>query len=189
MTIDPVGRLRAAIFVTGNPGKLAEAERLCGVEIQAADIDLPEIQSLDIEEVLRAKATEAFQRLRQPVVVDETALELAAFNGFPGVLIKWMLQSLGAEGLARSARDLGDPRASAKCGLLYRSEDRELFAQGVTNGQLVVPPRGEGGFGWDSVFQPDGHDLTYAELSGPAKDSISHRGLAWRNLKARLGHL
>jgi len=174
--------LRGAVLVTGNPGKLAEARRLCEVQLRAAEIDLPEIQSLDIRTVLRAKAIEAFDRLQRPVLVDETALELAALNGFPGALVKWMLDSVGAEGIARTARSLGDTRATARCALLYYTANQQVFAEGATDGHLVLPPRGDLGFGWDSIFQPDGHELTYAEISGATKDRISHRGKAWRTL-------
>jgi len=174
--------LRGATLVTGNSGKLAEARRLCGLELQAADIDLPEIQSLDIREILHAKAMAAFQRLRQPLVVDETALELAALNGFPGVLVKWMLDAVGADGIARTAMSLGDSRATARCALLYYTGERKVFAEGVTHGQLVLPPRGDAGFGWDPIFRPDDHHQTYAEISGTEKDRISHRGRAWRSL-------
>ena len=68
-------RLIEAVLVTGNRGKLTEARRLCGVAIEATEIDLPEIQSLDIEEILRAKAVEAYRTIARPVIVDETALE------------------------------------------------------------------------------------------------------------------
>lgn len=189
MPSDAVQLLQGVTFVTGNPGKLAEARRLCGVDLRAVEIDLPEIQSLDIREVLRAKAAAALQRLQRPVVVDETALELAALNGFPGVLIKWMLHSVGAEGIGLTAQSLGDMRATARCGLLYLAGEQEVFAEGTTDGQLVLPPRGDAGFGWDPIFQPDDHDKTYAELSGPEKDHLSHRGLAWRHLVQRLGEI
>ena len=186
MPDDAVHLLQGAILVTGNPGKLAEARRLCEVELQAAAIDLPEIQSLDIREILKAKAVTAFDRLQRPLVVDETALELAALNGFPGVLVKWMLESVGAEGIARTAQSLGDKHATARCALLYFTGDREVYAEGATDGQLVLPPRGGSGFGWDPIFQPDHQDLTYAEISGAAKDRISHRGKAWRQLTQHL---
>lgn len=178
--------LSQAVFVTGNPGKLEEAQRLCGLDLEAVEVDLPEIQTLEIQQVLQAKAVAACRILDRPVIVDETGLELAALNGFPGVLVKWMLQSVGAEGLARTAHRLGDERATARCALLYYTRNRSVFAEGVTSGRLVLPARGAQGFGWDPVFQPDGHALTYAELRGPEKDLISHRGIAWRNLKERL---
>ena len=175
-----------AILVTGNPGKLAEARRLCGIDLQATPVDLPEIQSLDMGEVLRAKAFEAFRILEQPVIVDETGLELAALGGFPGCLVKWMLQAIGAEGIARTAHALADPRATARCALLCFDGECEVLAEGTTEGTLVLPARGGNGFGWDPIFQPDGLDQTFAELSGTEKDAISHRGAAWRQLMDQL---
>jgi inosine triphosphate pyrophosphatase len=174
------------VLVTGNPGKLAEAQRLSTIELEAIGVELPEIQSLDIREVLRAKARAAYQRIGRPVIVDETALELAAFNGFPGVLVKWMLQAIGAEGIGQTAESLGDSRATARCALLLYTPSAEIYAEGTTCGRLVVPPRGDEGFGWDPVFQPEGLQRTFAELSGPEKDRISHRGRAWRLLESRL---
>jgi non-canonical purine NTP pyrophosphatase (RdgB/HAM1 family) len=174
--------LGKATLVTGNPGKIEEARRLCGFDMKASALDLPEVQSLNIEEVLRAKAHKAFGQLETPIVVDETGLELVALNGFPGCLVKWMLEAVGADGLAQTAYSLGDPRATARCALLYFDGKHEVLAEGTTSGSLVRPPRGGGGFGWDPVFQPDGYELTFAELSGPEKDAISHRGAAWHQL-------
>lgn len=178
----------AYVLVTGNPGKIAEARRLAGAELEAVDMDLPEIQSLDLLEVLRQKGDEAWNRIARPLVVEEAGLDLAALGGFPGPLVKWMLAAAGETGLARTALALGDPRATARCALYYRDETRILIAEGSTAGTLVLPARGTGGFGWDPVFQPDGCDRTFGELSGPEKDRFSHRGRAWRDLLARLRH-
>ncbi len=183
------GTLDDLTLVTGNPNKLEEARRITGVEIEGVEIDLPEIQSLHLEEVLRAKADEAWRRVGRPVVVEETGLELVAMNGFPGPLVKWMLDAIGPEGIARTAIALGDPRAIARCQLLVRDGERTLFAEGSTEGILVLPARGDAGFGWDPVFQPDGHDLTYAELGREIKDRIGHRGRAWSALLVDLPSL
>ncbi|MCZ6508443.1 MAG: non-canonical purine NTP pyrophosphatase, partial [Acidobacteria bacterium] len=64
----------------------------------------------------------------------------------------------------------------------YRVGEREVAAEGVTAGTLVLPPRGEHGFGWDPVFLPDGESRTYGELADADKDRLSHRGRAWRRL-------
>lgn len=174
------------VLVTGNPGKVVEARRLCGLELEAVEIDLPEIQSLNLRDVVRAKAAEAWRRVGRPLVVEEVGLELAALNGFPGPLVKWMLDAMGAEGIAAAVRRLGDPRATARALLLLKTADDEILAEGATSGELVVPGRGEGGFGWDPVFRPSGQDLTYGELSPEEKDRLSHRGRAWRDLLAKL---
>ena len=175
------------VLVTGNPHKLADARRITAIEIEGVDIDLPEIQSLDVEKVLRGKGEEAWRRVGRPLVVEETALELPALNGFPGALVKWMLESIGADGIADAAIKLGNPRAVARCQLLVRDGNETIFAEGVTHGTLVQPARGEGGFGWDPVFVPDGYERTSSELGLEVKDRIGHRGRAWQALLARLG--
>ncbi len=120
------------------------------------------------------------------MIVEETGLELPALNGFPGPLVKWMLDAIGPEGLASAAIRLGDPRAVARCQLLVTDGEETVIAEGVANGTLVSPPRGDSGFGWDTVFQPDGYDRTSAELGDQIKDRISHRGRAWTALVAKL---
>lgn len=168
------------VLVTGNAGKIAEARLAVGPHLEAVAADLPEIQSLDYLEVLRAKADEAWRRVGRPLVVEEAGLDLHALNGFPGPLVKWMLDAVGAEGIARTAIALGDPRAASRCFLLYKDGEHEIVAEGRTDGTLILPPRGTHGFGWDSTFVPDGSAQTFAELTGPGKTAVSHRGKAWR---------
>ena len=177
---------RPFVLVTGNRNKRLEAERILGRTLDSHAVDLPEIQSLDLIEVLRAKGDEAWRRLRRPVVVEETGLELPALGGFPGPLVKWMLEAVGAEGIARTVHGLGDPRATARCALLYRDAEGERIAEGATSGTLILEPRGDHGFGWDPVFVPDGETATYAELAPQDKDRLGHRGRAWRAFRELL---
>ena len=174
------------VLVTGNPGKIAEARTALGADLEAVEVDLPEIQSLDYREVLRAKAEEAWRRVGRPLIVEEAGLDLAALNGFPGPLVKWMLEAVGAEGIARTAAALGDDRATARCFLLFKDREREIVSDGRTEGSLVLPSRGTYGFGWDPVFLPDGSSQTFAELTGAEKDAVSHRGKAWREMAIKL---
>lgn len=186
-------------LVTGNRGKLVEVRRIWAAgpgeppaELEAVALDLPEIQSLDLVQVLRAKAREAHRRLGRPVVVDETGLDVDAFLGFPGPLVKWMLESLGPEGLAGAAlataeREGRAAGATARCAALYLGDDgTEVVAEGAERGTLVLPGRGENGFGWDPVFLPEGGDRTYGELPPEEKDRSGHRGKAWRELARKL---
>ena len=178
---------RPWVLVTGNANKRREAERIVGHRLETVETDLPEIQSGDLIEVLRFKAESAWQRLGRPVVVEETGLELACMNGFPGPLVKWMLEAVGDEGIAQVAIRAGDPGVVARCALMLLDGDREVIAEGSTAGRLVLPPRGKGGFGWDPVFEPDGLERTYAELGDEIKDRIGHRGRAWREFLRALG--
>jgi non-canonical purine NTP pyrophosphatase (RdgB/HAM1 family) len=179
-------QLPAFVLVTSNRNKAVEAARILGKEIEVVSVDLPEIQSNDLIEVLEAKADEAWRLLHRPLVVEEVGLELDALRGFPGPLVKWMLAAVGADGIARIALDRGDSGAVARCAVLLREEKRSVIGEGFTRGRLVLPPRGDAGFGWDPVFEPHGHDQTYAELGEGAKDAIGHRGRAWRDLERKL---
>jgi non-canonical purine NTP pyrophosphatase (RdgB/HAM1 family) len=177
---------RAFVLVTGNRHKADEARRIVGPSLGVEEAELDEIQSLDSYEVVRAKALSAWARLGRPVAVEETSLELRALNGFPGPLVKWMLEAMGPEGIARCGHALGDARAMARCLVLHYDGEREVIGEGLDSGRLVLPARGGSGFGWDVVFAPDGCDRTYAELGPDEKDARGHRGRAWRDLLAKL---
>jgi XTP/dITP diphosphohydrolase len=97
-----------------------------------------------------------------------------------------MLHAAGPDGIARCAAGLGNRRAVARCLVLHFDGERETIGEGVDPGRLVVPPRGDAGFGWDVVFAPDGLDRTYAELGPVEKDARGHRGRAWRDLIVKL---
>ena len=181
--------LHQAVFVTGNPNKVVEARRLSGVPLEVVRVELPEIQALDIDVVLLHKAGAARQVVDGAFVIEETGLELESMNGFPGALVKWMLEAVGAESMAKIAIDLGDRRVRARCSLHFECGDRTVVGTGVTAGTLALPPRGDQGFGWDPVFVPEGQTSSYAELRPAEKDAISHRGRAWRDLREKLAEL
>ena len=136
--------------------------------------------------MLAAKADAAFARVGRPLVVEETGLELAALGGFPGPLVRWMLEAVGAEGIARTALALGDAAARAVCVLAWTDGTATVIGRGETVGDLVLPPRGGHGFGWDPVFRPEGESRTYGEMSAAEKDAVGHRGRAWRDLLRHL---
>ncbi len=75
-------------FVTGNPAKARYLSEYFDVSIRQRSIDLPEIQSLDVREVVEHKARTAYQIIREPVMVEDVSLKFGAMNGLPGSLIK-----------------------------------------------------------------------------------------------------
>jgi len=175
------------VFVTSNLGKLREAEAVLGRSLDHEGLDLPELQTLDLEEVVRGKARAAWRSLEQPVLVEDTSLELAGLGGFPGPLIRWLLVSVGPEGICTIANSFGDSRASARCLICATDGSTEVFGEGVVEGCIAASPRGEGGFGWDSAFVPsDGDGRSYGEMSEEEKNLISHRYKAFIALRDAL---
>lgn len=180
-------RLTDLVFVTSNVNKIREAQAVLGVELARADLDLDEIQSLSVEEVVRRKALLAHERLGRPVLAEDTALELAGLGGFPGPLVRWLLTSVGPAGIARLTHAFDDTRATARCVVCATDGAAQVLAEGLVPGSIAPEPRGESGFGWDSVFVPDeGRGLTYAEMTPDAKNAVSHRRRAFLALRDTL---
>jgi len=180
-------KLTDLVFVTSNLGKLREAEEVLGVKLDHRALDLVEVQSLNLEEVVRSKAASAYERLRVPVLVEDTSLELTGLGGFPGPLVRWLLASVGPAGICRLAHAFADPRATVRCMACASDGAGEVVGLGVVRGIIGEKPRGRTGFGWDSAFVPDGHDgRTYAEMDEAEKNAISHRHKAMVALREAL---
>jgi non-canonical purine NTP pyrophosphatase (RdgB/HAM1 family) len=172
-------------FITGNKGKFAEVQGVLP-NIEALDIDLPEIQSLDAQEIIKAKLKAAQKEHTGEFIVEDNSLYLDALNGLPGPFIKWFLKTIGNEGLYKLAASFGNYNAQAKVIIGYSNEKGEIqFFEGVCKG-TIVEPRGENGFGWDPIFQPEAYSKTFGELSFEEKNSFSMRRIAAEKLKAHL---
>lgn len=171
---------------TSNDGKRREFERMLGVELEIAPLDLPEIQSLDTAEVCRAKAALAYAELQRPVIVDDTGFELSVLGGFPGALVTWVLAAGGVE-LLHAMLPAGGPASAAAvtCVGLADAGGVQVFT-GRVAGLVLANPRGDNGFGFDPVFVPDGETRSFAEMDDAAKDRHSPRGIALRRLAAHL---
>lgn len=181
-------QLDGLVFVTSNEGKRREAEAVLGIELVHRGLDLVEPQSLDVHEIVRFKIREAHRAIGAPVLVEDTALELLGLGGFPGPLIRWLLASVGPDGIARLAHAFGDPRAVVRCVACAGDGTETVTGEGVVMGSIAPQPRGSGGFGWDSVFVPDdGGGRTYGEMNGDEKNAISHRRKAFVALRDALG--
>ena len=171
--------------MTSRAEKAEEAARL-GFAIERIDLDLPEPQALDPALVAREKVDAAWERLRRPVLVEDSGLEVLAWGGFPGALVKWLEKSAGLDGIARMLDPFPDRSARAICAIACFDGERLLEGRGVTEGSIAPAPRGESGFGWDSIFVPTGSARTYAEMAAREKDAVSHRGRAWKELAGKL---
>jgi XTP/dITP diphosphohydrolase len=120
------------------------------------------------------------------VLVEDSGLEVLAWGGFPGALVKWLEKSAGLATIARMLDPFADRRARAVCAIAAFDGETLVEARGVTEGSIAAAPCGSRGFGWDPIFVPEGSDSTYAEMVPEEKDRISHRGRAWSELGRKL---
>jgi len=179
-------------YVTTNPGKLQEARQYLGEEtITDYDYDYTEIQSESLAAIAAEGAREAYREVGGPVVVDDSGLFMNAFDGFPGPYSSYVEDKLGIETVWDLAQTIADRAASFRCVMAYcdgHAVDQlaepgrvdagdppvRLFV-GTVDGEIVAP-RGDGGFGYDPIFEHDGR--TFAERSADEKNDLSHRGRA-----------
>ena len=174
------------LFVSSNPGKVREVEAILGAPVEQLALDLPEIQALDVAEVVRAKARTAFAEAGRPVVVEDTGLSIDALNGLPGALVRWFLMTIGPAGICALIPPGAERGALARSAVALCGGERVEVLVGETRGVIVAAPRGEGGFGWDPIFQPDGASRTFAEMDQAEKNRYSMRRRALEQLRERL---
>lgn len=184
------------VVASHNPGKVQEIQDLLapyGVEaISAADLDLPEpVEAGDtFAENAALKAQAATQGAGLPALADDSGLEVATLGGLPGIYsARWAgpakdfraaMQRVEHELGEAGAESREERRANFTCVLALAWPDGgcETY-EGRVFGALVWPPRGNKGFGYDPVFVPDGHDITFGEMEPDAKHAISHRARAF----------
>lgn len=175
-------------FVTGNKRKALEAEKILGIPLIVVSVDLEEIQDTQLEKVALHKLKQAYELTKKPVIIDDVGLYIEEWNGFPGPLIKWILKAGNgnASMLLKMMQGLSNRAARAQLLIgLHDGEQVQLFSGEVT-GTIAESMRGENGFGWDSVFIPDGFSKTYAEMTLDEKSKISHRKKALDKLRTHI---
>ncbi len=171
-------------FVTGNPNKVREACEILTLDLESVQIDgLVEVQSPDLDEVVRHKALQAYSTLKCPVMVEDSGLLFHAWNGLPGALVKWFEETVGCEGMLKMVEGFSERGATAVCCFAINDGKDIRVARGEVNGTIADRIRGQNGFGWDVIFVPEGHERTYGEMSPQEKNAISHRKRALDELK------
>jgi non-canonical purine NTP pyrophosphatase (RdgB/HAM1 family) len=156
--------MKRPVFITGNAGKAKYLAKYLGVELEHVKLDLEEIQTLDLKEVVHHKVREAYKQINKPVLVEDVSLEFSNLGKLPGPLIRLFLEELSSEHLCRLA-DGGDRRAIGRCMFGYFDGKEEHYIAGELHGTITDKPSGGNGFGWDCIFIPDGFEVTRAELN------------------------
>lgn len=164
-------------IVTGNLNKAQEVAAFFSGEVEVihVQLDCPEYRDDDIGEIAYQKARFAYEKLKTPLIVDDTAFAIPALNGFPGPYAAYVYGTIGNEGISRLMDGRPDLSAWFETAIAYADSGGILVFRGRLEGR-IVPPRGTGGFGYDPIFETGGRTL--AEYSLTEKSLMSHRARA-----------
>ena len=175
-------------FMSGNAHKITEVQRILapiGVDIVPVPMKIEELQTENVQRLVRDKVTKAFEAIGRPLFVEHTGLYLNGLNGLPAGLTQIFWDRLEEVRFADLVAGLGDAKVTAKTILGYCDGRRIHIFEGAIEGTVPRTPRGPTGFQWDCVFVPDGDTQTFAEM-GARKDDISMRRKALDQFAAHL---
>jgi len=145
-------------FATGNEKKVKYASELLGLPVEAVNLDIDEVQSVDLKEVARKKLDKAFALINKPVIVDDVAMEFEELGRLPGTFIRFFIEELGLEKICRLL-DGKSRRATVRVIIGYKDEKQTKLFEGAMHGEIANEPHyGEQGFGkggFSDIFIPD----------------------------------
>lgn len=181
------------IFATGNPNKVREAKMLLQdfMEVKSmkeigCEVDLPETNPT-LEANAIQKATYLNEHYQVHCFSEDTGLEIDSLNGEPGV---YSARYSGPEKdneknidlVLEKLKGIQERGAQFRTVIALILHDKTYTFEGIVRGQISESRSGAGGFGYDPIFIPDGHETTFAEMNPADKNEISHRGRAIKKL-------
>lgn len=175
--------MKQITFITSNSNKAKQVEKYLGIPVHHKKIELDEIQSLDLEEVVTKKAKEAYKKVGSIVLVEDVSFVIEEFGKLPGPFAKFFGDEIGGEKICRIL-DLFKNR-SARVEIIFALFDGKrihLFKH-IEKGSVAKHPAGKRGFGFDFIFIPKGFTKTRGEMSEKDYDKTSHRKLALEQLE------
>jgi non-canonical purine NTP pyrophosphatase (RdgB/HAM1 family) len=156
--------MKSITFITGNQQKADYLAKYLGYPVDHIKLDLHEIQSLDLKEIVEHKVKQAYDIVKKPVIVEDVSLEFEALGKLPGPFIRFFVDTVPFETICRMLDGMSR-KATARCVFGYfDGENLELF-EGSMGGEVPEHPSGENGMGWDKIFIPEGYNLTRAALN------------------------
>lgn len=181
--------IKKLVFATNNKNKLKEVRDILGENIDilslndiSCHVDIPETENT-IERNSLQKAKYIYDNYHLDCFADDTGLEVEALNGEPGV---FSARYAGIEHdskanirkLLANMKDKQNRNAQFRTAICLIIDGKNHLFEGIIKGKIIRTEKGTGGFGYDSVFVPDGYDKTFAELGEEIKNKISHRAKA-----------
>ena len=181
------------VVATNNAHKLEEIAAILGDEMELlslkdihCDADIPETADT-LEGNARQKAMYIYENYGMDCFADDTGLEVEALNGAPGVYSARYAgdghdSEANMQKLLHELEDKENRKAQFRTAICLILEGKEYLFEGIVKGEIIKEKRGGAGFGYDPIFVPEGHELTFAELGNNIKNTISHRARAVEKL-------
>lgn len=187
------------LFASKNKGKVREVKKIlgeAGIEVSSLEEydNVPDVVE-DMETFIdnaKKKAREIYDILQIPVIADDSGLAVDQLNGRPGVYSARYAGENATDSennvklISELKRFPSPHKARFICTAVYYNGIDYISAAGELNGEIILEPRGNNGFGYDPLFVPAGYTNTLAELSLEEKNSISHRAKAFKELRTKI---
>lgn len=169
------------LFATSNIHKVLEGNeigRKFGIEFKQISVAYPEIRNKDVARVAENGARFAFNKIKKPLIVEDTGLFIDALNGFPGSFSAFVFRKIGNNGILRLMKNIGNRKAKFISAIAYFDLNGVKIFKGLLKGTIAKNPKGTEGFGYDPIFIPEKSRRTLAENFN-LKNKISHRKKAF----------
>ncbi len=159
-------------FVTCNKDKVKEFKQILEpkIKVEQIAIDYPELRSDDPEEIARLAAKQLADKLKKPIVVEDSGLFVKALNGFPGTSSAYIHKRIGLKGILRLMKGVKNREAMYMSAVSYcKPGKKPLSFLGTEKGRIAKKIRGKYGFGHDPIFIPEGSKRAYGEIKNVEK--------------------
>src|SRR3989338_3556820 len=175
-------------LVTSNKSKLKELKKYLEPEIQVKHLDMEynELRSDNPEEIAKLAAKQLAEKLKKPVMVEDSGLFIKALNGFPGTCSAYIHKRIGLKGILKLMESVKDRTCLYKSAIAYCEPGNEPISfLGEEKGKIAEKEKGGYGFGHDPIFIPEGSNKTYGEMEN-CENVKKFRRIAANKLKEYL---
>ena len=166
-------------LITGNDAKINDFQNSLngpGLDFEIVKGEKPELRSDDPCEIAKTAAKALCERLKKPVVVEDSGLFIEALNDYPGTCTAYIFKRVGLDGILKLMKGISNRKAAYKSAVGYCEPGKEpLCFYGEEEGRIAEKIRGKGGWGHDPIFIPKGKAKTYGETKKPGDVNLFRR--------------
>lgn len=177
--------MKDVVFVTSNPHKAERYGKMFGFQLDHIAVELTEIQSVHMQEIVSHKAKQAYEKVGRPVLIEDIGFVCNALGTLPGPFIKFFVeQPEGMKILCTMLDGFEDRSAYVHVAICYFDGNDYTYFEQKNHGYVADHPRGNGGFGYDAIWCPDGYaGKTRAELSPDEEQATYEAGRPLKQIR------